>query len=154
MEPEGCINTSHTHGTWSLSDWQSKHLCCWLKLRGLLEQQRQLLPVFSAYRIVNNFLLTFGFTSPENSSCVAVEKKLRWLENVRIITVLKSKFESPLCSLHVQAGLQITDYVHHSNETSKRESIISVGEASTSSSYTHAVEKSRLGVLLCPIKSV
>lgn len=39
------------------------------------------------------------------------------------------KFESPLRSPHVQAALQITDDVRHSNGTSKRESIISVGEA-------------------------
>lgn len=69
----------------------------------------------------------FSFTSAANPSCVAVEKSLRTSELLPSRSLFK--FESPLRSLHFQAGLQITDYVHHSNETSKRESIISVGEA-------------------------
>lgn len=56
--------------------------------------------------------------------------------------------------IYFQAGLQITDYVHHGNKASKQESIISVGEAGPlHPPYT--VEKVDLvGVLLCLLKSV
>lgn len=98
----------------------------------------------------------FSFTSAANPSCVAVEKSSRDLRTSELLpSTSLFKFESPLCSLHFQAGLQITDYVHHSNETSKRESIISVGEAvPLHPTHTQWKKVGLVGVLLCLIKSV
>lgn len=100
----------------------------------------------------------FSFTSPANARWVAVERKLT-------LTGERLNYDRPeVClslthlyaDLHFQAGLQIADYVHHSNDTSKRESIISVGEAvPLHPTHTRSGKKADLlGVSLCLVKSL